>query len=434
MIRKKISTMMNRYYQILLAMLVVFMTVCLIPTASFAQDADKGEGTATEDGRKMDSEAHAALVEAQRRYETNPDDLAAARQPLIAYLAAPPEDALTPETLYMMLGTFWYTDDKNEKHIEEANKVFKVGHEAFPEDESFLFNYAVTTHDLERFGESAPLFEKYYALMAEKDIKFLEIAAQTYYMIENFKDAKRLYLKLIGMTETPKDAWLLQTIGICQAMEDPKEEKKYIRLALDYFPMEKKYWRYLANRLLAEDQFKAGAAALEIATRVEAPEDGSEWRGLIELYNYIGLFLRTAENTKAGLDLLAKTKDSSEEKQQLVVAEAYARGTRVDKAVAYLDSVIAKNPSYDLKIKKATILYDARRNEEALAALDDCIAADSRAYDAYYMKGWIHWDMKNWDAAEEAFEKSSSSKDDIIRYNSSDALEMLADLVKARTE
>ena len=151
--------------------------------------------------------------------------------------------------------------------------------------------------------------------------------------------------------------------------------------------------------------------------------------------------LRSAERTQEGFDLLVKDgtendQEATEKEQHLAVADAYAQGARVDKAVAYLDSVVAKDPSYayDLKLRKASILYEARRNEEALAALDDCIAMNARAYDVHYMKAWIAWDMKDWDLAEEAFDAASSSKEDQVRLTSEDALIMLTDLETARTK
>lgn len=358
-------------------------------------------------------------------------------------------DQLTPDTLYQMLGQFWYLDENNDKHVEEANKVYKAAHEAFPDDESFLLNYAITTYELERPGDASPLFEKFYDLSEKKDIKYLEYAAQTALQAENMKESKRLYLRMLGLVdagnveslEKPKDAWMQQIIGICQMQEDAKEEEKYIRLALDYFPMEKRYWKLLANSCLINEEYSPGTAALEIATRIALPDQKSDWTSLIDLYNFVGLPLRSAESLQTGFDLL--TEDSTEEKRQrlqkerqLAVADAYVRGARVDKAVAYLDSAIAENPShsYDLKMKKATILYEARRNEEAMAALDECIDANARGYDAYYMKGWVAWDMKDWDTAEEAFESASSSKNDSIRLNSKTAIEMLADLDKAISE
>lgn len=418
-------------YKKLFTALVFFMAVCLIPGMLFAKESEgQGEGETTEDGRKYSVECQEALVEAQRRWETNPEDLAAAREPLINFLKAPVEPI--PSTFYQMLGQFWHIDEKNEKSVEEAQKIFKIGFEAFPEDSGMLFNYAVTTYELEHYNDAGPLFEKYYEMSEEHDIQYLEYAASAFYAADNLKEAKRVYVKIIGLVETPKDSWMQTIIGICQIQEDTKETEKYIRMALDYFPLEKKYWKLLAGIYGEKDDYTGVAAAYEIATRIKLPEDKSEWQNLIEIYNYLGLPLRSAVSIQMGLDLLAAA--STEEEQQIKIAEAYARGARVDKAVSYLDSVIAKNPSYTLKIKKATILYEARRNEEAMAALEDCIAEKANAYDAYYMKGWVAWDMKDWDVAERAFEEASVSREETIRYYAENALEMLKSLEKAKSE
>jgi len=178
--------------------MILFMAVCLITPSLFAQENKEdgaSGGTATDDGRKMTREAQLALVEAQRRIQTNPEDWGAAREPLIQFLAMPQVDPV-PETVYQMLGQFWYLDEENENHIAEANKIFRLGHEAFPTNESFLLNLAITTYDLAgvlededeqraQFAETAALFEKYYDLSAKKDIKYLEYAAQTTYLAEN---------------------------------------------------------------------------------------------------------------------------------------------------------------------------------------------------------------------------------------------------------
>jgi len=445
MIRKKISTMKNRYYIKLFAILVVFMAVCLIPATLFAQEGQgQGETAESEDGRKMSREAQEALVESQRRFETNPDDLAAARQPIIDFLKTPVDPI--PITIYQMLGQFWYIDEKNDKHTEEAREIYKIGHEAFPEDDGILLNYAVTTYELantrldqdrtkdanQYFVAAAQLFEKYYEVNEAHDIKYLEYAAAAYYTAENLGEAKRLYVRMIGLVELPEARWLDSLIYICQGQEDSKGAEKYIRLALSHYPMEKKYWRLLANTYIEKEKFADAAAAFEVASRVELPDQRSEWRALIDLYNYLGLPLRSAEAIQDGLDLLAA--ESTELEQQLAIAEAYDRGARVDKAVSYLDSLIAKNPSYELKLKKATILYDARRNKEALAALDDCIAMKANAYDAYYMKGWIAWDMEDWKMAKRAFGEASNSRDESIRYTSENAIEMLLSLDEAKSK
>ena len=390
---------------------------------------NKGKEEA-EEGRKMSREAQEALVEANRRLETKPDDYAAAREPLVNFLAVPQPDPI-PVMMYQMLGQLWYADEKNKKHIEEARKVFKAGFEAFPDNGQLLLNYAVTTYELEKFADAAPLFEKYYELDPKHEVKYLEYAAAAYYTAEDLKNAKRVYVRIIGSAEKPETKWLDSIIAICTAQEDNAETEKYIRMALRNYPMEKKYWNLMAQVFYGKEDYKGAASVLEIATRVQAPEKDSEWKTLVDLYNYINLPLRAARGLQQELPLMKKG-GTSEEDQQILVAEAYARGMRVDKAVAYLDAILAKNTTFKLLMEKGKVLYNARRNKEAIEVLDQCIAMNPKAYNAYIMKGWALWDMKEWKTAKKAFNGALNSKD--YGLQAQDALDMLASLDEAQAK
>jgi tetratricopeptide (TPR) repeat protein len=420
------------------------MVFCLIllgtSTNLFAQRAAKdseanGEDQNQDRGRRMSRAAQEALVEAQRRLNTNPEDFAAARQPLLDFMASSPE-AMPDETnpiplvMYQMLGQLWYTDQNSKNHVDEARKIYKEGHEAYPDDEMLLLNYAVTTYELEKFLDAAPLFEKFYEVSAKHEVKYLSYAAAAYYSGEDLKSAKRVFVRMINSVETPESTWLESVISICNEQQDIKETDKYIGLALKYYPMEQKYWNLMGNSFLNKEDYRGAASAFEIASRVQTPDKGSQWKSLIDLYNYLGLPLRTAETIQDGFKLLVKS--GQEDDEYALVAEAYARGERIDKAISYLDGIIAKNGSAKLMLKKGKILFDAGRSKEAIAALDECVAKDPKAWDAYYMKGWACWDLKDWKGAKEAFDKALSSKD--YRAQAQDAIDMIASLDEAKSK
>lgn len=435
-----ISTMKKRVFFELLAVSVLFFGICLLSlgfstnvfAAGITQEDKKEEGN---EGRRISQEAQAALVESQRRLQTNPDDLTGARQPLLDFVAAPaaamPEQGNPiPLVMYQMLGQLWYQDTKAKNNIDEARKTFKAGHEVYPEDEMLLLNYAVTTYELERFLDAAPLFEKFYDTSSKHELKYLSYAAAAFYTGEDLKNAKRVFVRMIEAVEIPESSWLESIISICMEQEDNKEMDKYINLALQFYPMETKYWNLMGNSFLNKEDYKGAASALEIAARVETPDKGSQWRTLIDLYNFIGLPLRSAASIQKGFNLLAK-KDE-EDAQHILVADAYVRGARVDKAISYLDGVISKNGSFELLLKKAKILFEARRNNEAIAAFDECVAVNPKAWDAYFMKGLAAWDLKDWKEARKAFDKALNSKD--YRTMAQDALDMIADLDKAKSQ
>ena len=137
--------------------------------------------------------------------------------------------------------------------------------------------------------DAAPLFEKFFDVSVKHEVKYLSYAAAAYYTGGDLKDAKRIFVRMIESVETPESTWLESVISICVEQEDSKEAEKYIKLALGFYPMEIKYWNLLGNSFIEKEDYRGATSAFEIATRVAAPEKGSQWKSLIELYNYIGL-------------------------------------------------------------------------------------------------------------------------------------------------
>ena len=90
------------------------------------------------EGPDLTREAQVALVAAQELMQQ--EDFTNARTPIIEYLATQPE--VVPEVAFLMLGQLWYGDDSldDDTRLNEAMKVFKQGHEAYPESENILIS------------------------------------------------------------------------------------------------------------------------------------------------------------------------------------------------------------------------------------------------------------------------------------------------------
>ncbi|MBN1470944.1 MAG: TonB family protein [Syntrophaceae bacterium] len=107
----------------------------------------RNQASALQRPRKFSVEEQVAVVKSLRRSKTNPEDLSAAREPLITYMETHTLDSVH-EKMYLMLGQLWYFDEENENHIEEANKIFAAGSEMYPDNEELFLNYAITRHKL----------------------------------------------------------------------------------------------------------------------------------------------------------------------------------------------------------------------------------------------------------------------------------------------
>lgn len=407
-----------------------FLVACLLVLTCLFSLTQPGrvlaEETGSNEGRKISREAQLALLEANRRYATNPSGLKAARQPLLDYLAAGQTDPV-PLVMYRMLGQFWYADNEAKNRLAESQEVFAAGHEAYPDDEGLLRNYAVITYESGQLGKAARLFEKFYGMSKDHDIKYLTYAAAAFYGAQNLTEAKRIFLRLINLVEKPESKWLESVIAICMEQKAPKEALKYIERTLNLYPMEKKYWNLMANIYLDQANYNAAASAFEIGAWVKPPDKENEWKNLIDLYNYLNLPLRSAKSIQKGL---VQGGDKSE--APIMVADAFARGMRVDEAIAYIDAVLSNKPNLQLLLKKGRILFEARRNQAAIAVFDECLSMNPNAWEAYVMKGWAAWDQKDWKTAKQAFTRALSSK--AYKAQARDALEMLASLDEARSK
>jgi tetratricopeptide (TPR) repeat protein len=384
------------------------------------------EETGENEGRRMSREAQLALLEANRRHEADPDGLKAARQPLLDYIAAGHTDPV-PAVMYRMLGQLWYTDNKADNRLAESQKVFAAGHAAYPEDEGLLRNHAVITYEVGQLGKAARLFEKYYEMSKARDIKYLTYAAAAFYGAQNLKEAKRVFIRLINLVEKPESKWLESIVAICMEQKASKEALKYLERALSLYPMEKKYWNLMAAIYLDQANYNSAASALEIGTWVKPPDKENEWKHLIDLYNYLRLPLRSAKSIQKGL-----VQGGDNSGALIMVADAFARGMRVDEALAYIDSVLSNKPNFRLLLAKGRILYEARRNQAAIAVFDECLSMNPKAWEAYVMKGWAAWDQKDWKTAKRAFSMALSSKK--FKAQAKEALEMLDSLDEAKSK
>ncbi len=374
----------------------IFILLLICGTA-FCQEEEKTE----EEKPRLSREAQLAMVEAQKFFES--EDYASARKPLLDYLATNPE--VVNEQVYLMLGYCWYSDG----NAKEALKVFKKGHEEYPDNFDLLSYYAAGLYETEDFAKAAPLMEELYVRDPKKQERFLEAAWGAYYQIEKFEDVIRILKKLIKESKEVKQNWYTMIFQIYyNDMQNTDMAEKFLREAMALYPMEPQYWNFLSLIRQEREDYYGMAGAYEIKTYVAPPEKESDWKQLLSMQHNLGLVSKEVKNLRKSIN-----DDINKEEEQIQIADLYARAYKIDKAVSYLDDILKKKPSSKLMLKKAEILYSARKNEEVIAACDDLIAVKKDEGDgkAYFMKGNAAWDLKDWDTMEEAFKRAQSYKD-----------------------
>lgn len=397
--------------------LILTVCVCLVSSTPVFSQSNK-ENEKKEEKPRLTREAQLAMVEAQRAYEKK--DFDTARKALLDYLATNPEEV--PADVYLMLGYYWYADGK----LKEAMKIFKEGYQKYPDNKDLLSYYAATLYESENFAEAGPMMEKVYETSEKKQLRFLEAAAGAYYQIQDFKDGKRVIRKMIGLTDTPKENWYNMLFQMCLEEEKFDEAEKVLYEALNKFPLNTNYWQQLGMLRQQKEDYSGLVAAYEIKNYIKPPENPDQWKETINIYRSMNLSLRVAKSMEESV----KGKNADEE-EYIKIAEAYAKAMKIDKAIKFLDGLLKNGPSVALLLKKAEIVYQARRNQDTIKACDEIISVDPKQGKAYYMKGNAAWDLEDWDLMEKAFKKARDFKE--YRAYAKNALEYVQSLNEAKS-
>jgi tetratricopeptide (TPR) repeat protein len=412
-----------KYYIVNFVSIIVIGICFLSVNPVYCQNKNENEKKTTnageeEEKQRLSRETQLVLVEAQKARENK--DIAGARKLILDYLAKKPP-VIEPE-VYLYLGFYYYDDNK----VDEAQKVFKEGYAKYPDNFDILSYLATCLYEGQKYAEAAPYLEKAYEKSPKKDIKLLEAAAVAYYQAKNYDEAVRVNRKVLSVSKEIKESTYQVMIGIYLEQEKYDDAQKVIFEALDKFPLSANLWQQLGMIRQAKEDYNGFAGAWVIKNTIKPPEKPEQWKQTISIYQAVNLPLRVAQSIELSLKG-GNPKDAD----YIKIAEAYAKAFKTDKAIEYLDNLIKKTPSTALMLKKAEIIYNARRNKEAIAACDEVIAKNPNEPLAYYMKGNAAWDMEDWDTMEDSFKKIQGDKD--YKAYAKNALEFILSLEEAKS-
>jgi tetratricopeptide (TPR) repeat protein len=360
----------------------------------FSAEEKGGEVAKAVEEVKMSKETQAALVAAQDFIQQN--NYQSAKQVLLDHLATNPE--YKPEVLFLMLGHIFYSL----QDFDNSAKYLKEGYEAYPNREDMLSNWATVVYESEKFDEAAALFEKASEEFPEEKADYLQKAAACYYQGENLIDAKRVFVKILNMQKEPDFKMYEMIFQLCQELGQKDEARKYLIQMMNLDPLNPNYWQLLANMYLEDEDYTAVTSALEIAYVIKKPEK-RDLENLDGLYAYLNVPLRLAKS-------LQKRNDRNENDNKRLI-NAYLSALRVDKAASIIDEMNKNKKDADLLFQKGNIYYEARKNKDAMKALDECIALNPNKVEAYMLKGFVAWDLEDWDLAKECFRKAVTDKE-----------------------
>ncbi len=326
-----------------------------------------------------------------------------------------------PLPAFQMLGHAYYqNNDKN-----NAQKTYAKGHKAFPQNPEILQNYAILAYETGEYQNAGRLFETLYKLKGKADSKILYQAAGLYFQAEDMTNAKRVLGTLLSLGGKLDPKWYEDMIALCVGQKSWKEAEKWATQFLSREPEHPEYWRLLAQIRLDREEYGQGAAALEIAYRLEKPK-ASELLELSQLYLYLNAPLMAVRCMNQAYNA------NPPDEEIIKISEIYAKTLRFTDALKYLDQAIEKHPSASLYYEKGELLYNALKYRQAITALNTCTKLDPGFSRAYILKGFSAWNLKQWDASRSFFAKASTFPACSAQAN--EAVLVLDDLIAALEE
>jgi len=401
------------YFKIPTTVLAVcIFSLLFFSLSAFSAEKDGGEIAKSVEKVRMSKETQAALVAAQDFIAQ--EDFKSAKQLLVDHLATNPE--YKPEALYAMLAYVSYSLEE----LDNAAKYLKEAYQAYPK-ESLLINWASVLYESEKYDESAAIFERAAGEYPEKRAEYLDKAVAGFYAGEKLSEAKRVLIKILNMQKEPDFKSYEKLFSLCEEMGQRDEARKYLVQMMNLDPLNSNYWQRLAIMYNEDEDYVGATGALEIAFNLKEPKK-SELDNLDQLYAYLNVPLRLAKS-------IQKRSDRTENDNKRMI-EAYLNAIRTDKAVSIIDEMFRKKKDADLLFQKGKILYEARKNKDAIKTLDECIALNPNKVEAYMLKGFCAWDLEDWNLAKESFKKAITDKN--YKRQASELITVIESLEEAK--
>ncbi len=207
----------------------------------------------------------------------------------------------------------------------------------------------------------------------------------------------------------PKESWYQLLLSLYYDTDNYRASVKLLPVVIELFPDRATYWKQLGSVHLQLKDFKAGAAALEIAWQNGLLTTESE---LLRLAN---LMLHNDMPDRAGRLLAQSLKDSlieSNEKHWQMLGDSWLLSREFDKAVAALSKAATFATDGNLNERIARILIDKGDWQQAKQQLYLALKKGKLKYpgNTYLLLGIAEIELDQKDQARKAFNKAIKYK------------------------
>ena len=297
-------------------------------------------------------------------------------------------------------------DDDIGKVLEYTKKSLDL--DALPNVTHFgaLMQYANLSMGEEKYAEAVAAIDQWLKLTGtEKDTAYA-IKAQSLYRMEKLDDAAATIRKAIALSAKPNEGWYQLLMASYYEQDKFAEAAVEGEAALKMLPDSKPITRLLGNVYIQAEQPDKAVALLSAAYQKGMMSTESEIKQLYQLYNFGD---RPLEAIKVIEDGFAKGTLPRNFDHLRALGDSYRLAEKPLEAAKAFGEAAPFAPDGEVKFLQAYTLYEAEKNAEARAAVQEALKKTPFKSEgqAWILLGNCELELGNKPAAVQAYQKAT---------------------------
>lgn len=283
--------------------------------------------------------------------------------------------------------------------------------DTLPDETHFALQYQIAQlyYMQDRFDEALARLEAWFCAVPEERISasayVLEAAIQA--GREHHAGALEAIERAIAMEESPREDWYLLKLAAHYELGQYSEAAATLEVLIENWPGNKQYWLQLAQVYDRLGQESRALAVLALAYRRGLLDEEADILWLSSLYSSSELPYKAAGILEDGIRGGVVAGSGTRWAQ---AADAWYAAAELERALAAYVEAGRVSGSGDIDLRRAHILIDLERWEEAAEALDLALERggldDRRTGEAYLLRGLARYSLDRPDQAAADWERA----------------------------
>lgn len=397
--------MLTTYKKLFLALLLAVATAS-VPLQAMAQASECGKER-NKTGGALDEPTYKKLNDI---YEDVGNELYDIAYDKLKVMINRAKGKYLKATLYQMMAQVEWARSNFESALYNFEQAVEI--DALPDNIHFALMYQISQlyYMQERYDEALDKLALWMCKVPPEKIKpaAYVLKASIYAQKEDWKNVIPAIETAISMAEEPKESWYLLKLASHFELEQFPTAAQTLEIMIQNWPDKKDYWIQLSQihyKLKKDDE---ALSVIALAYRRNMLDKQTDIMYLSNLYSNQDVPFKAAAVLQKGIeDGIVE----ASEKHWTMVADAWYAADEAEKALAAYEQAGKASTKGDIDLRRAYILVDMERWDEAVEALEAAIEKggikERKLGEAYLLLGMSEFSLDNFSEASTAWGRAS---------------------------